>query len=271
MDQFTDEVRDILDQFTPTDVLDILLIAFAIYWVLLLFRGTAAVAVLRGAAITLVGAVILAQALNLETLDWLIRNSLTGLIIAVPIIFQPEIRRALERVGRTGLRVWARPGYDGLIDKVSAAAGDLARQRHGALIVIERDTGLQSYIDSGVPVDAEPSIELIEGLFYPNSPLHDGAVVLRENRVAAAAVTLPVSDSRLPGDVGLRHRAALGVTEQTDAVAVVVSDETGTISVAADGRLYPQLDEGRLRGLLGTLLGPRAGALSDNGRRSGAL
>jgi len=270
MGDFINEVQDILDRIEPTDALDILLIAFVVYWVLLLFRGTAAMTLLRGAAITLIGAVVLAQTLNLEALDFVIRNSLTGLIIAVPIIFQPEIRRALERVGRTGLRVWTRPSYDGLIEKVSAAAADLSRQRHGALMVIERDTGLQSYVDTGVPVDAEPSVELLEGLFYPNSPLHDGAVVLRENRVVAAACTLPVSDSRLPSDLGMRHRAAVGVTEATDAVAVIVSDETGAISVAADGHLYPRLDEARLRGLLSNLLGhpPARERLRGNGRGS---
>lgn len=258
MGQFRDEVQDILDRLDPTDGLDILLIALVTYWVFLLLRGTAAIALLRGAAIILVGAVILARVLDLEVLNFVIRNSLTGLIIAVPIVFQPEIRRALERVGRTGFRVWARPAYDDLIDTVSGAALALARQRHGALIVFERETGLQTYIDSGVLVDAAPSGELLEGIFYPHGPLHDGAVILRENRVVAASCTLSVSETRLTGEMGLRHRAGLGVTEGTDAVSVVVSEETGTVSVAADGRLYPRLDEAGLRGLLVRLLGSSA-------------
>ena len=258
MGELRDEFQNILDRLDPTDALDVLLIALAIYWVFLLLRGTAAITLLRGAAIILVGAVILAQVLNLEVLNFVIRNSLTGLIIAVPIIFQPEIRRALERVGRTGFRVWARPAFDGLIDTVSAASIELARQRHGALIVFERETGLQSYIESGVPVDATPSPELLTGIFYPNTPLHDGAAVLREGRVVAAGCTLPLSETRLGGEMGLRHRAGLGVTEGTDAVSVMVSEETGMISVAADSRLYARLDEARLRSLLGRLLGSAA-------------
>lgn len=258
MDGFRNGLENILDRLDPTDALDVLLIAFVIYWVFLLLRGTAAIALLRGAAFILVGAVILAQVLNLEVLDFVIRNSLTGIIIAVPIIFQPELRRALERVGRTGFRVWARPAYNGLIDIVTTTTVDLATQRHGALIVFERETGLQSYIESGVAVDAKPSAELLAGTFYPNTPLHDGAVILREGRIVAAACTLPLSETRLGGEMGLRHRAGLGVTEGTDAVAVVVSEESGMIAVAADGRLYARLDETRLRSLLARLLGSAA-------------
>lgn len=255
MGGFRDEVESVIDRIGPTDALDILLIALAIYWLLLLLRGTPAIALLRGAAILLIGAVVLAQALSLSVLDFVIRNSLAGLIIAVPIIFQPEIRRALERVGRTGIRLLPRHQYDHVIETVNAAALELARQRHGALIVFERETGLQNYVETGVPVDAVATPELLEGIFYPNSPLHDGAVIIREDRVAAAGCTLPLSETRLPGEMGLRHRAGLGVTERTDAVSVMVSEETGTISVAADGRIYARLDEARLRGLLTRLLG----------------
>ena len=254
MGGFRNELEDIFNRVGPLDVLEVFLIAAIIYGAFLLLRGTAAIALLRGAAIILVAIVIVAQALNLEVLDFVIRHSLTGLIIAVPIIFQPEIRRALERVGRTGIRVWARPPYDGLIDTVSRSAAELAAQRHGALIVFERETGLQSYIETGVSLDAMPSAELLEGIFYPNSPLHDGAVILRENRLVAAGCTLPLSETRLSGEMSLRHRAGLGVTEDTDAVSLMVSEETGTIAIAADGRLYPRLDEARLRGLLTRLL-----------------
>jgi diadenylate cyclase len=251
-------IQNALDSLGPIDVLDIFLIAVLIYGVFMLLRGTAAIALLRGAAIILIVIAILAQALNLAVLDFVIRNSLTGLIIAVPIIFQPEIRRALERVGRTGFRVWARSPYEQLIDTVGRTAMELASRKHGALIVFERETGLQSYVDSGVPLDAVPSVELLEGIFFPNAPLHDGAVVLRESRVVAAGCTLPLSETRLSGEMGLRHRAGLGVTEGTDAVSLMVSEETGTIAVAADGRLYPRLDEARLRGLLTRLLDSNA-------------
>jgi len=251
------EIQDILDRLGPIDVLDVFLIALIIYGAFMLLRGTAAIALLRGATIILIVIVILAQALNLEVLDFVIRNSLTGLIIAVPIVFQPEIRRALERVGRTGFR-WTRSPYDQLIDTVGRSALELASRKHGALIVFELETGLQSYVDTGVPIDAVPSVELLEGIFFPNAPLHDGAVILRENRVVAAGCTLPLSETRLSGEMGLRHRAGLGVTEGTDAVSLMVSEETGMIAVAADGRLYPRLDETRLRGLLTRLLDSNA-------------
>ena len=265
MGGFRDELQDILDRVDPIDGLDVVLIAFLIYGAFLLLRGTAAIALLRGAAIILVGAVILAQALDLEVLEFTIRNSLTGLIIAIPIIFQPEIRRALERIGRTGVRMWARPSQDGLVDTVTMSAMELAKQRHGALIVFERETGLQSYIETGIAVDATPSAELLEGIFYPNAPMHDGAVILRDNRLVAAGCTLPVSETRLPGEMGLRHRAGLGVTEGTDAVSVMVSEETGMVAIAADGRLHSRLDETGLRSLLKRLLGPSAAV--DGGER----
>jgi diadenylate cyclase len=258
------QFQEVLNRVDPIDVLDIFLIALLIYWAFLLLKGTAAIALLRGAAIILIAIVFLARALNLTVLDFVIRNSLTGLIIAVPIIFQPEIRRALERVGRTGL--WTRPPYVDVVDTISKAATDLASRRHGALIVFERETGLQNYVDSGVTVDAVPTSELLGGIFFPNAPLHDGAVIMRENRVIAAGCTLPLSETRLSGEMGLRHRAGLGVTEGTDAVSLVISEESGAIAVAADGRLYAHLDETRLRGLLTRLLDSNLGA-SRNGNQ----
>jgi diadenylate cyclase len=262
MDEFRNEVQDILDRVDLTSALDILIIAGIIYWVLVILKGTAAIVLLRGAAILLLGGVLLAQGLDLEVLDFVIRNSFIGLLIAIPIIFQPEIRRALERVGRTGVRVWARPSYDGVIEAVAESTSALAKLRHGALIVLERDTGLQDIIDTGVALNADPSAELLEGIFFPNAPLHDGAVILRDHEVAAACCTLPLSETRLPAELGLRHRAGLGVTEATDAVSIMVSEETGAISLAAEGRLYPRLDDARLRGLLMRLLGARGNGAS---------
>jgi diadenylate cyclase len=250
------DIQDILDRFEPIDALDVFLIALIIYLAFLLLRGTIAIALLRGAAIILIIVVILAQTLDLEVLDWAIRHSLTGLIIAVPIIFQPEIRRALERIGRTGFRVWTRPGFDGVVDAVTQSAMDLSKLRHGALIVFERETGLQSYVDTGIELDAVPSKQLFEGIFYPSNPLHDGAVIVRESRLVAAGCTLPLSETRLPGEMGLRHRAGLGVTEGTDAVSVMVSEETGMMAVAADGQMHASLDEQGLRDLLQHLLSP---------------
>jgi diadenylate cyclase len=258
MAEFGDAVRDTLGRLDALAVLDIVIIAFVFYWALLLFRGTTAMTLLRGAAIILIAAFLLGRVLDLRVLNFVLRNSLTGVIIAIPIIFQPEIRRALERVGRTGFRVWpGRTSYEGVVDAVSETALYLARQQHGAIMVLERETGLQEYIDTGVRLDAATSAELLEDLFYPNSPLHDGAVILRAERVVAASCTLPLSENRLPPEMSTRHRAGLGITERSDAVSVVVSEETGQISLAADGRMYTRLDEGRLRGLLYRLMAER--------------
>ena len=254
MGDIQSELEAIFDRVDAIDFLDVFLIALIIYGAFLLLRGTAAIALLRGAAVLLVGVFILARVLDLEVLDFLIRNSLTGLIIAGLIIFQPEIRRALERIGRTGLRGWAQAGSSDLVDTVAKTAMELALQRHGALIVFERETGLQNYVETGISIDGKPSAELLGGIFYPNSPLHDGAVILREGRMAGC--TLPPSETRLPGEMGLRHRAGLGVTEGTDAVSLMVSEETGMVAVAMDGRLYTRLDEPRLIELLQRLLSP---------------
>jgi uncharacterized protein (TIGR00159 family) len=256
-------IQDIFNRVDPIDVLDIFLIALLIYWAFLLLRGTAAIALLRGAAIILVAIVFVARALHLEVLNFVIRNSITGLIIAVPIVFQPEIRRALERVGRSGFGVWTRAPVEDVIGTISKAATDLAARRHGALIVFERETGLQSFVDTGVALDALPTPELLEGIFFPNAPLHDGAVIMRENRLIAAGCTLPLSETRLSGEMGLRHRAGLGVTEGTDAVSLMISEESGTIAIAADGRMYPHLDETRLRGLLMRFLDSNLAAQRD--------
>ena len=255
MSEFLGGLKDTLGQLDARSVFDILLIAAIFYWVLLLLRGTTAMTLLRGFAILLTAAFLLARLFDLRVLNFLLRNSFIGLAVAIPIVFQPELRRALERLGRAGLRAWMdRSGYDVLIDVIADSALNLAERRHGALMVLERETGLKDYIDTGRRVDAAPSTELLEGIFFPRSPLHDGAVILRENRVVAAACTLPLSEDSSGGRIGLRHRAALGITERTDAVSVVVSEETGEIAVAANGRLVPRLDETRLRATLASLL-----------------
>lgn len=261
------DIREAVDRFELASVVDILTIAVLIYLALLLLKGTTAMSLLRGIVIVVVGAVILAQVLDLTVLDWVLRNSLPALIIVIPVIFQPEIRRFLERVGRTGRWPWpGRALYEGTVDVVADACLSMSDLRHGAIIVLERETGLEDYIDTGVKLDAMASVPLLEGIFYPNSPLHDGAAILRENRVVAAGCTLPLSDRNERG-LGLRHRAALGLAERTDAVAVVVSEETGGISVAANGRMISHLDGPRLRGILRGLLMPAVELDRPSGRR----
>jgi diadenylate cyclase len=235
----------------------------------LLLRNTSAMQVLRGIGLVFIAIFVLARALDLVVLNWIIDHSLTGLLIALPIIFQPEIRRTLERVGRTGFRAWLTgPSYESIVEPLADACLSIAARRHGALIVLERDTGLRDYIETGVQLDASFSPELLAGLFYSNSPLHDGAAILREERVIAAGCTLPLSDHVVPRHAGTRHRAALGVTERTDAVAIVVSEETAGISIASDGRIVTDLDETRLRALLHTLLGTPPSAGRGPGDRS---
>ncbi|KPK46195.1 MAG: hypothetical protein AMJ77_06300 [Dehalococcoidia bacterium SM23_28_2] len=254
MGGLVNRIEDALREFGPASIVDILIIAAIIYFVLLLMRGTTAVYLARGIVILLAVAFFLVRLFELTVLDWLVRNSFPALLIAIPIIFQPEIRRFLARVGRTGRLGRAFfPAYDRVLEAVVESAENLSERRHGALIVLEQETGLEDYADTGVRLDASPSVELLEGIFYPNSPLHDGALIIRGDRVVAAGCTLPLSDRVGHGHMGTRHRAALGISERTDAVAVVVSEERGDISVAANGRMISQLEKPRLRAILRSL------------------
>ena len=247
MPDIPDGVLDVMARIDAPAIVDILIISLSIYWVLLLIRGTTAMTVLRGAGVILLGAFLLSRILNLEVLSWILRNSVAGVVIALAIIFGPEIRRALERVGRTGLRSALRVSEERhAVDTVVRAAMRLARDQYGALIVLERETGMQEVIDTGIALDASLSVELLASLFTPSTPLHDGAAIIRGERVVAAGCTLPLSDSALPSEYGMRHRAALGLTERTDAVVVVVSEERGDISLCSNGRMVPALDEARL-------------------------
>jgi diadenylate cyclase len=256
MDGLPSTLRDALERLTPAAIIDILLVSVSIYWLLLLIRGTTAMTVLRGAVVVLGGAALISRALDLRVVNWLLRNSLTGLVIALALVFQPEIRRALERLGRTGLRSHQRREEDRYaVDTIVRAAARLARQQRGALIVIERETGLREVIDTGVPMGAELSGELLGSIFAANSPLHDGAAIVRLGRIIAAGCTLPLSDAPLPAEHGMRHRAALGITERTDAAVVVVSEERGELALASNGRMVTGLDEERLRRQLLRLFG----------------
>lgn len=263
----TTQITDALDRFTYASIIDVLAIAVVIYLSLLLIKGTTAMSLVRGIIIVVIGAVILTQALNLTVLSWLLRNSFPALLIAIPIIFQSEIRRFLERVGRTGRWPWpGRALYESVVDGIAEAAVFLSEKNMGAIIVIERETGLEDYIDTGVKIDAVCSTKLLMSVFYPNSALHDGAAIIREDRLVAASATLPLSE-RMDGFHGTRHRAALGITERTDAVAVVVSEESGALSIAANGRVISNLDGPRLRGILRSLLLPSLEMDRPQGRR----
>ena len=241
-----DGVTAVLERLDVAAGVDIAIIALSIYWLLLLFRGTTAMTVLRGVGVLLVAAFLLSRILDLEVVSWMLRSSVAGLVIAMAIVFQPELRRALERLGRTGLGLMLGEAHRHGIDCVIRSSTRLARQGRGALIVIERETGLQDVIDTGITLNATLSVELLTGIFAPGSALHDGAAVVRRDRLVAAGCTLPLSEAPLPSEYGMRHRAAIGITESTDAVVVVVSEEHGEVSLASNGRMVPELEERRL-------------------------
>lgn len=237
----------------PSDVLDIFLVATLIYALLYVVRGTRAVQLLRGILLIVLLAYLFSQVVSLPAFRWLVQILLLPFLVSLPVIFQPELRRALERLGRAGLFLNRThdPGADSIVTVVALAAGRLSESRHGALVVLERDTGLDDLVERGVPLDAVATVDLLTQIFYPNSPLHDGAVIVRNGRIAAARVVLPLGDPRLDDrGLGTRHLAALALTESTDALAVVVSEETGTIALARDGDMVRHLDEGELSRLL---------------------
>jgi diadenylate cyclase len=241
----------ILEIVTWHDAVDVLAVAIVVYYLLLLIRGTRAVQMLLG--LLFVGVVYyLAQFFDLPTLQTLIESLLIVLPFAVIVLFQQEIRRALTNFGRNPLWGLAKQqAVESTFGEIVLAATTLAARKIGALIVIERLQGLRNYIENGIGLDAELSYDLLINVFTPDTPLHDGAVILQEDRIAAAACFLPLTPNpELSKEFGTRHRAALGITEETDAVAVVVSEETGIISVAFDGEMIRDLDGKGLRNTL---------------------
>jgi diadenylate cyclase len=238
------------------DVVDIALVALLFYLLLAVLRGTRAVAMLWGILI-LIAIYVGARALDLITLATLLREVLFYLPFAIIVLFQHEIRRVLAAVGRTPLLRWTSQlsPRQVLINDIVLACDTLVARRYGALIVIERDEGLKTYVETGIPVDARLSYDLLVNVFTPGTPLHDGATVVQGNRIAAAGCFLPLSmRADLSTSYGSRHRAALGIAEETDAVAVVVSEERGAIAVAEGGTLFEELDRRGLRDLLLELL-----------------
>lgn len=246
-----------------TSVADILIVAYVIYRILVLIRGTRAVSLIKGLAVLFI-ANLISQVFGLSTVYWLLQRTITMVFVALPIVFLPELRRALEQIGRgrlfsAGFDIFGQDDPARTITEVSRAAGILSREKIGALMVIERNTGLSDLIEMGMKLDAIVSGELLLNIFTPNTPMHDGAVVIRGGRIAAAGCYLPLTDNpTVSRRLGTRHRAALGISEQTDAAVVIVSEETGVISLASDGRLTRYLDEDSLRERLQRLLETRS-------------
>jgi diadenylate cyclase len=241
-------------------IIDILLVAAVIYGVLFLMRGTQAVNLLRGVLTLVILAALLVNLLHLTAFNWLARNSLPALLVGIPVIFQPELRRALERLGRAGslLPRAPRPAEaSAIISKIAQSSRILSERRHGALIVLEQEDDLQNVAATGVTLDAELRAELLLSIFFPDNPLHDQATIVRGDRILAARCLLPLAEEWPPErQVGTRHRAAVGITEETDAIVVVISEETGIISLAHNGRLIRRLDEARLSRILHALYEP---------------
>jgi diadenylate cyclase len=261
--EFLTEASFIFQRLDWLSVVDILLVTVVFFTLFVIMRGTQAVVLMRGVIIITVIVALLSAFFRLRAFSWLLRSTLPALLLAIPIVFQPEIRRALERLGRFsnfltigGVESSTIPAE---IESIALACQQLADQHYGALIVLEREAGLQEYIDTGVKMDSLVSAELLVQIFVKDTPLHDGAVILHQNRIASAACVLPLStDATLSQQqFGLRHRAALGISETTDAVAIVVSEQSGTISVAHNGKMIRRLDKARLQNVLTAFHRPR--------------
>ena len=251
----------ILSKLDLRNLIDILLVAGVVYAVLWVIRGTQAVQVLRGVILLALVVAFIGSFAGLTAFGWLMRSVGQALAVVVAVILQPELRRALDFLGRAGgIAIWSgrEVQLDRSIREIAAACRRLSERRHGALIVIEQETGLQDHVETGVEMDGLVVNELIQTVFFPSTALHDGALIIRGDRIVAAACVLPMAEMVASNRrLGTRHRAAVGITEQTDAISIVVSEETGIISLARNGRIVRHLDERRLVTLLHDLLRPR--------------
>ncbi len=244
------------DNYDPVrDTIDIAIVAFGIYWLLLLIRGTRAVQILVGLTLLIV-ALVASNVFELVTLRLILDEFLGAAVIIIIVLFQHDIRRALARMGRGLFPSVSAEQESQIVEEVVRTAQELSRRRVGALVVLERETGLGDQVESGTRLDAEVSKDLLLSLFMPSSPLHDGAVVIQQGRIAMAGTILPLTLKQdLPEGVGTRHRAAVGITEETDAVVVVVSEETASISVVINGEIVQGLQAPRLREVLTEVMG----------------
>ncbi len=241
---------EILKQIRWQDILDILLVWIILYQLLLIIKGTRAVKMLVGLGVLLLTWLI-SREFKLYTMDWLIQNFWASIVIALIVLFQPEIRRALAQMGEAPFLPFTSAEELKSIDEIIKATVSLSARKIGALIVIEGFTSLQDFIEIGTPIDAKVSREIILSIFHPTSPIHDGAIVIKGNRVIAAGCFLPITlRSDLTKDMGTRHRAAIAITEETDSSTIVVSEETGSISLSTAGKIEKQIDMLRLRELL---------------------
>ena len=266
IDSLIDNLTFVFERLDPFGILDVILVTAIFFVILRWLRDTQALVLLRGVLLVIALISLLTSLEVLPAFSWLMRTTLPAMLLVIPVIFAPEIRRALERLGRAGSildggRATTSTEIQSTITSVVGATSRLADRRHGALIVLQRNESLEEYIQSGVRMDSEVSPELILQIFYPNTPLHDGAVIIVGSKLVSASSVLPLSASGVLSksperQMGLRHRAALGISEVSDAVAIVVSEETGSISVVNAGRMIRRLDAERLENILRALYRP---------------
>jgi len=268
MANFLNNILFIFQRLNWLSILDILLVTLIFFGVLYSLRDTQAMVLLRGVIFMIVALVLLTTLVELPAFSWLVQNSFPALLLSIPVIFAPEIRRALERLGRAGTFTIAtnakQPSnmdMQKMIHSIVEASARLSARQHGALIVIQRMDSLDQYIETGVQMRAEVTPELLLQIFYPDTPLHDGAVIIAEGRIVAAACVMPLSASGVLNksperQMGLRHRAALGISEVSDAVSVVVSEQSGSLSISNSGRMIRRIDPERLENILTAFFRP---------------
>ena len=260
------QVQGILSTFGWLDIIDVAIVALFIYKLYYMLKNTQAMTLVKG-LLLLLAAMAVSKWMGLNVINWLLQKFLTIVMVALPVVFQPELRRGLEHLGRgkffSDTFNLNSDEQQRFFQELSKTAATLSNNKIGALIVLERETGLDEYIESGIKVDGLVSSEFLTNVFIPNTPLHDGAVIIRNNRVQAAGCLLPITQDRtLSKELGTRHRAAIGITEQTDCLVIVVSEETGIISVARGGRLVRYLDTEKLVDYLQTVFTPKPSPLS---------
>lgn len=263
-----------LQSIDLTDLLDIFIVSALFFAGSFFLRGTQALPVLRGLIVLFVLLGLLSSILNLVAFNWVLGNILTATAIGIPVIFQPELRRALERLGRASLSFRQNvPKREAVIQAICEAAGRLSERRHGALIVLERQDNLEEFINTGIFLDSTVTPQLLLTIFWPKTELHDGAVIIREDRIVTAAAVLPLSSGRTVGErkMGTRHRASVGMSEVSDAIVVTVSEETGQISVSNRGRMIRKLDAKRLATILDTFYVNEGGRRDDEGETGTSL
>lgn len=262
------QMQGLLATLGILDIIDIVVVAYFLYRLYLMLKNTRAATLVKG-LLVLVGFMIICRAMNLHVISWLLEKSMTVIMVALPVVFQPELRRALEQIGRGKL---FRKGseldeqeLDAMLDDVANATKVMSKSKVGALMVFERATGLVERIETGVPIDGVVSSGLIQNIFVKDTPLHDGAVIIRGNRIVAACCLLPLTENRnLSQELGTRHRAAIGMSEQSDAMVLVVSEETGAISIARNGELMRYLTVEDVKAILrNAIIQPHA-AVKDN-------